>query len=152
MQYNVPQFIEVEDKIIGPLSLRQFLMLLSGGLLCLVLWKIFGMGGTFFALALPIVGASAFLAFGTFNGRPIHTLMPFALKYFSTPKERVFMRTGEKIFVLTKKIKPQEEPKLKGEELESRLKKLAYILDQKTAEEERLIHSGQLPGKWLNQI
>ncbi len=152
MQYNVPQFIEVEDRIIGPLSLRQFLTLLCGGLVSLVIWRILGVSGIFFLLVLPIAGISAYLAFGTFNGRPIHTLMPHALKYFSTPKVRVFQRTGEKTMVLTKKMKPQEREYMKPEEVSSRLKKLSYLLDQKASEEERLVHSGQLPKKWLNQI
>lgn len=152
MQYNVPQFVEVEDKIIGPLSLRQFLTLLAGGLILLVFWKIFGMGAVFFALALPIVGIAAFLAFGTYNGRPIYTLMPNAIKFFSSSRERVFQRTGEKTFVMSKKVLAKPKEKIAPEEVSSRLKRLAYLLDQKTAEEERLIHSGQLKGKWMNQI
>jgi len=38
MQYQVPQFIEVEDRIIGPLTLKQFLYLAFAGAILFVLW------------------------------------------------------------------------------------------------------------------
>ena len=38
MQFQVPQFIDVENKIIGPLSLRQFLYLAGAGLISFMLF------------------------------------------------------------------------------------------------------------------
>jgi hypothetical protein len=69
MQFTVPQFIEVEDKIFGPLTFKQFLYLLGGA------------GGSYMWYALipspfsyPFVlvtGALALaLAFYTYNDRP----------------------------------------------------------------------------------
>jgi len=40
MQYQVPQFIEIEDKIFGPLTLKQFLYLAGGGGLCLLFFTL----------------------------------------------------------------------------------------------------------------
>ena len=37
MQFEVPQFIEIEDKIFGPFTWRQFLYLGGGGGMCVVL-------------------------------------------------------------------------------------------------------------------
>ena len=61
MHYSVPQFIEVEDKIIGPLTMKQFLWLLVGGgiifilyfLLKFAIWIVMSVlvGGVFVALA-----------------------------------------------------------------------------------------------------
>jgi len=38
MQFNVPQFIETEDKLIGPFTLKQFLYLAAGGALLVFAW------------------------------------------------------------------------------------------------------------------
>lgn len=154
MQYNVPQFVEVEDKIIGPLGLKQFLLLLFGGLICALYWSIFGAGLIFFVLAIPTMGFFAFLAFGKFNGRPFLANIPGMIGFFLIPKVRVFQRTGEKPLLLAKKkaVPLQIGNRPAPEEVQSRLQRLAYLLDQKSAEEDRLIQSGQMKEKWLNQI
>lgn len=153
MQYSLPQFIEVEDKIIGPLTLKQFLILLGGGLLCLFYWALFNVGTLFFILTLPTIGVFAYIAFGQFNGRPVLANVPGAIKFLSTPRVRLFQRTGERALAIVKKAPPKvAAPEVPTEPLASRLRRLAYLLDQKAAEEERLIKSGQLKEKWLNQI
>ena len=70
MQFQVPQFIDTEDKIVGPLSLRQFAYVGTAAAICgallfvlkLWLWGI---------VAVPILGVGGILAFGNVNGRPI---------------------------------------------------------------------------------
>lgn len=69
-QYQVPQFIEVEDKIFGPLTLKQFIYLAGAGglaLLCFTLLPLW--------LALPLAGIAggigAGFAFYKVNGRPL---------------------------------------------------------------------------------
>jgi hypothetical protein len=39
MKYQVPQFIEIEDKIFGPLTIKQFLYVAGGAALCFILWN-----------------------------------------------------------------------------------------------------------------
>ncbi len=73
MQFQVPQFIETEDKIIGPMTLKQFGFVAAGGVVCFILFSAF----TFkFALMLsiPIAALALILAFGKIKGVP-------ALKY-----------------------------------------------------------------------
>lgn len=153
MQYSLPQFVEIEDKIIGPLTLKQFLILLFGGLIIFLYWSIFNIGIIFFVFAIPTGAFFAALAFGKYNGRPILSNAYSLLQFFLTPKTRVFGRTGEKPLIMAKKAPPKAAPAaLSPQIVTSRLRKLAYLLDQKTAEEERLIHSGELKQKWLNQI
>jgi len=41
MRFQVPQFIEVEDKIFGPLTLKQFIYLAGAGGVVFVLWRVF---------------------------------------------------------------------------------------------------------------
>ncbi len=154
MQYSLPQFVEVEDTIIGPLTLKQFLILVGGGLIVFLFYSIFSLSIIFFVLSIPTGGAFAILAFGKFNGRPMLKNLPMAIDFLRRPKVRIWKRTAEtgslKIIKTDLKAGIQTEtPKIP---VGSRLHKLAYLLDQKTAEEERLIQSGQIKGKWLNQI
>ena len=154
MEFSVPQFVEVEDKIIGPLTLKQFLILLGGGLISIFLWRLAAKSGFFFLAALPVTGLSVLLAFGRFNGRPIMSNFASLISFYTSSKSRVFKHIDES--EASAKQKPQEVEQMVDEaaiqESRSRLKKLAYLLDQKTAEEDRLIHSGEMPKTWLNKI
>ena len=39
MLFNVPQYIDVEDKIVGPLTGKQLLWMIGMGIMLLVLWN-----------------------------------------------------------------------------------------------------------------
>ena len=69
MQFQVPQFIEVEDKIFGPLTFKQFIYIGGGLGTSYILWRIFPI-----YIAGPLIavvgGLAAGLAFFQFNGRP----------------------------------------------------------------------------------
>jgi hypothetical protein len=69
MQFQVPQFIEVEDRIFGPLTFKQFVYLAGGLGAGYLLYRVLP-----FIVAAPlimaIVGFAAALAFIKFNGRP----------------------------------------------------------------------------------
>jgi len=69
MQFNVPQFIEIRDKIIGPLTMRQFLYILAGMGALAILW-FFMQLWIFLIISIPIVIFCLLLAFYKFNGRP----------------------------------------------------------------------------------
>jgi hypothetical protein len=74
MRYELPQFIDVQDKIFGPFSFTQFVYLAGGGALSYVLWQILP---TIIALIIiiPVVALALALAFYKVNGRPfIHML------------------------------------------------------------------------------
>src|SRR3989344_3505709 len=85
MEYQVPQFIEVEDKIVGPLTLRQFIYLAGAGGLCV----------TFFVylhiviailLSLPVAGFAAALAFYKVNGKPFIEVLEAGFNYYTGAK------------------------------------------------------------------
>lgn len=69
MQFQVPQFIEVEDKIFGPLTFKQFVYVAGGAGLAYLMWRILP-----FYIAVPFVlasgGVGTAFAFFQFNGRP----------------------------------------------------------------------------------
>ncbi len=85
MQYQVPQFIEVEDKIFGPLTFKQFIYIAGGGGLCLVFFTLLPLVLTFF-LSIPVVVLSLMLAFYKVNGRPFINVIEHAFGYFFASK------------------------------------------------------------------
>lgn len=85
MKFDVPQFIEVEDKIIGPLTLKQFFFLLGGGVIIFLLW--FSLPFFLFIIVgIPILVLSLSLAFYKVNGRPLVTYLLSMLKYHTKPR------------------------------------------------------------------
>jgi hypothetical protein len=85
MQFEVPQFIEMEDKIFGPLSWRQFVYLgggiaFSGTLFLTTHWLIF------ILIGLPIGLLSVALAFIPINGRPFSFFLEAVYNYFKRAK------------------------------------------------------------------
>src|SRR3989344_6739740 len=69
MQFQVPQFIEVEDKIFGPLTFKQFIYVGGGLGACYIFWRILPI---YFAAPLIacVGGLTAGLAIFQLNGRP----------------------------------------------------------------------------------
>lgn len=80
-QYQVPQFIEVEDKIFGPLTLKQFIYLAGGGGVCLMAFTLLPLWLTLI-VAVPVMSFSALLAFYQINGRPFLDAVEHAVIYF----------------------------------------------------------------------
>lgn len=81
MEYQVPQFIEVEDKIIGPLTLKQFIYVAGGGGLCVVFFSYLPFVPAVL-LSLPVGGLSAALAFYKVNGKPFIEMLEAGFNYY----------------------------------------------------------------------
>jgi hypothetical protein len=133
MRYQVPQFIEVEDKIFGPLTLKQFIYLAGGGGLCLVFLTLLPLWLAI-PLALPVVALSLALAFYEVNGRPFISAIEHAFLYFFGSKLYLWK---QKTSVATQTM-PQNQPaSAPGAPLvvpklsESRLRDLAWSLNIK---------------------
>ena len=85
MQFKVPQFLEIEDKIFGPFTFRQFIYLVGGGGMCFVIYKIFG----FYLGIIPIGAVAGFalmLAFYRPNDKPFIHMLEAGIKYFMQNK------------------------------------------------------------------
>lgn len=77
----MPQFIEVEDKIIGPLTLKQFIYLAGGaGLVVVILIYL----PLYLALpvAAPVVVFALALAFYKLNGKPFIQVLEAGFDYY----------------------------------------------------------------------
>jgi hypothetical protein len=98
MRFQVPQFIEIEDKIIGPLTIKQFIYIAGGAGLSFLIY--FVLDSLIFSI-LPIVlvmAVSAALAFYKVNNRPLIDVVQSAVGYF----------LGNKLYIWKKVEKPRE--------------------------------------------
>lgn len=80
MQFQVPQFIEIEDKLFGPFTFKQFAYLAGGAGIVFVLYKIL----PFFIailLIIPIAVLALALAFYKINGKPFIFYLQAAIEY-----------------------------------------------------------------------
>lgn len=85
----VPQFIEVEDKIVGPLSVRQFCILVAGVILEATFFKVLSLIPFVVAGILTFVITITF-AFIRINGMPFHYFLLNLIQSFRKPKLRVW--------------------------------------------------------------
>lgn len=90
-QYTVPQFIDVEDKIFGPITTRQFIILLVGGLLVFLAFKL--ADTTLFIFFLAVVGGlSLILAFVKINGQSFHYFLLNIIQTVRRPSRRLWYK------------------------------------------------------------
>lgn len=81
MRFEVPQFIEIEDKIFGPFTWRQFVYLAGGIGLATVLF--FTTPFIVFVLfGVPIGGLSILLAFYPVNNRPFSAFLEAGVYFY----------------------------------------------------------------------
>lgn len=129
MNFQVPQFIEVEDKIFGPLTFKQFVYLAGGG------GAVF-MAYTFLPIYLsvwimiPLAVLVLALAFYKVNNRPFVNVLESAFRYILAGKLYLWKKQPkgvEPASIALGREKPIEIPKLSR----SKLRDLAWSLDVK---------------------
>ena len=131
MRFQVPQFIEVEDKIFGPLTFKQFVYVAGGGGIIVILF-VFLPKFLAILLALPVVALAGALAFYKVNDKPfvhfIESFFNYSLKnklYIWKKEERRV--TSDKKQETGMSIEQVHVPKLS----ESKLRELTWSLDIK---------------------
>lgn len=85
MEYQVPQFIEVEDKIIGPLTLKQFIYLAGAAGLCIIFFVYLPLILAVL-LAIPVGGLGVALAFYRMNGKSFIEVLEAGFNYYTGAK------------------------------------------------------------------
>lgn len=136
MQFQVPQFIDVEDKIFGPLTLKQFIYLSGGiGLITLIYFYIPFFMGIFLMPA--VAGLSAVLAFYKVNNKPFINMAESATMYFFRNKLYIWKKEPKKTMPEKKSEEDILTPFLAPKLSDSKLKDLAWSLDVKSSQESR---------------
>jgi hypothetical protein len=100
MRFQVPQFIDIEDKIFGPLTIKQFIYIAGGAGLCFILFRFLPL-----IIVIPvgvvIIGFSLALAFYQINNKPLIYIIQSAFGYY----------IGSKLYLWKKKDKSPEKAK-----------------------------------------
>ena len=93
MEYQVPQFIEVEDKIFGPFTLKQFVYVAGGAGLCaiLILYLPLFVG---IVLSIPVIALTGALAFYKVNGKTFVDLLESGIRFYTG--DRLYLWKKEK--------------------------------------------------------
>ena len=85
MEYQVPQFIEIEDKIVGPLTLKQFIYIAGAVGISVILFVTLSTIVAFL-LSAPIVAFAVPLAFYKINGKPFIEVLEAGFSYYTGAK------------------------------------------------------------------
>lgn len=95
MLFNIPQFIDKEDKIVGFLTAKQLGWLFGAGATLMVLWTFLDTTGLIIA-AIPIIGIFGALAFYQPNGQPLISFALSSISFMFNPKIYIWRRISEK--------------------------------------------------------
>lgn len=131
MRFQVPQFIDIEDKIFGPFTFKQFVYLAGGAGSAYAIYK-FLPGIIAIPLALVIIGLALALTFYRINGKPfIEILQAYVIYKFKSKlfiwKQRRPEKSKNKVKIKT----PPPPPPLAGipRLTERRLSDISWSLD-----------------------
>ena len=128
MLINVPQYIDVEDKIVGPLTGKQLGWILGLGVILMILWNMVP-APVFFILGIPLTILFVALAFYKPYGQPLGSFVIFGILYFFRPKIYLWKRTPEKVIGATQKMQTATTV-VKDKHISSQsLRDLAQMLD-----------------------
>lgn len=95
MKFEVPQFIDVEDKVFGPFTFKQFIYLAGGAGLAVVIWvfvpKFIGV-----PLILAVSGFAVALAFYKVNEKPFVFFLESAFRFLISSKLYIWKKEQKK--------------------------------------------------------
>lgn len=130
MIFQVPQFIDIEDKIFGPFTFRQFLYLAGGAGFVVVMFKLFPIIVALI-ISTPVAALALALAFLKINNKSFIFILEAFIKYHFGGKLYIWKKSPskkmtEKDFVSKAEgVNPEIVPSLSG----SKLKDLSWSLD-----------------------
>lgn len=135
MRFQVPQFIDIEDKVFGPFTFKQFVYIAGGVGLCFVLLRIFP---RFLAIIfiIPVASFSLALAFYRVNNKPFIQMVEAVLRYFIGARLYIWKRADKETAkgpALPESYRQLNIPKTGN----SRLKDLTWSLDARKGEEQK---------------
>ncbi len=141
MMFSVPQFIDVEDKIAGPLTWRQLLWMIGMGAILLFFYSIFDTA-LFIVIAVPTTLLFIGLAFYRPNGVSLTTFIFHGILFFFRPKVAVWERPVRSLGASQRTAEEAEkkrqaalaaeaEMKAKKDLSQDKLRELARILDSR---------------------
>ncbi|MFH1711676.1 MAG: PrgI family protein [Patescibacteria group bacterium] len=132
-QFVVPQFIDVEAKIIGPITGRQFVIMLITLGLEFIIYAVFLNIIIVILLGLPVLVLGCVVAFARVNGQPFHYIILNMVQTLRKPSVRVWDKglTDAQIrqFVKKEEAPPPPPPPTKASLASSRLGDLSLVVN-----------------------
>jgi hypothetical protein len=132
-QYNIPQFVDSEDKIFGPITIRQFAILAIGVVIGGFLWFFLQSNIVVFFLAVaPVVAATFAFAFFKINGQNFDIFLTNIVIYIIKPTLFLWSRDIDptrSVIKMTIQKKKASYMREKNEYSQSRVEEVAWTLD-----------------------
>lgn len=133
--YKVLQDIEAEDKFVGALTLKQFILIGATAVGLYLSFFFFSKGIWIVALILfPFEVVTGFLGFPWGRDQPTETWLLAKLRFYFKPRKRIWDQTGmQELVKITapKKVEQVLTDGLSSTEVKSRLKALADTIDSR---------------------
>jgi hypothetical protein len=126
--FLVPQFIDAETKIIGPVTTRQFLIMMVSGIISFLLYKLF-VFNWFAILALLNTFIFLMIAFFRINGMPLHYFFLNLMQTLRKPSLRVWSKPLVQVLPKAEKKEISKEFIAKPPLSTSRLSSLSLIIN-----------------------
>ena len=136
-QYKVPQNVESEDRLLGPLTMKQFIYAIIGLGWGFLIWRILSPGGTaaipiMLLLIVPVSGFMLLLAFGKREEQSFENYLIALIRFSVVPRKRIWLKDdfkGEVIIDAPPPPKPMAPTKEDIAHVHSRLQQLSLVVD-----------------------
>ncbi len=131
-KFVVPQFINVENKVIGPITVRQFLIFVGAAIIMAILYALL-LFIYFVVFGIIVVAMAAVFAFAKVNGTQFHFFFLSLIQTLKKPKIRVWNNRALSVELKTvTSIKADDiKPPKKQLYRRSRLADLSLVVDTK---------------------
>ena len=86
MQFRVPQFIDMEDKVFGPFTFKQFGYIIGAGGVSFLIWTFIPIRIVAMLVIAPVAGLFLALAFVKYNNRSFGVILESAFTYYTSSK------------------------------------------------------------------
>ena len=146
MQFPVPQFTDVEDKIIGPFTVKQFGIVFVVGILVFLGYSLTKNVWVLVVLCLLLGLPGLALAFAPFNGRPMYNNVGHFIQFLTSTKVLIFhkeVQSGAAIkSIKDAEMATQEKPAEAAKPVIStadNLKRVEELLNKTASDEKNLI-------------
>lgn len=140
MMFSVPQFIDVEDKIAGPLTWRQLLWMIGMGAALLFFYSIFDTA-LFIVIAVPTTLLFIALAFYRPNGIPLTAFIFQGFLFLFRPKVAVWERPVRSLGTSQRAAEEAERKRKEAEEAAAEEKSRKTLDQEKLHELARILDS-----------
>ena len=128
MRFQVPQFVDIEDRVIGPLTLKMFAYYAIAGMALVPLYVLLDLGA-FITLALPTLGVAALFAHVRLQGQPLIAVTQHAARFYVSPRVYLWRRGGKSYAMIIRGEEYDELADNLGMEAATTLSAIAQKLD-----------------------